>query len=336
MLAALLMVVVGPGPGAQVVPQPPDAREGLPGRDPAPNLFPARDTAIEAVVRTALLARGKAQRDRALQILVQRDRPDVIPAFIAVMRMLPDEDGRLLDALQRLAGTEFPRDWKAWVEWQEARPEIRPYRGFTAFKAEILASIDPSFRDFLHRGIRHEIRIEEIVWGGVKKDGLPALVNAEQVAASEAAYLHDEETVFGVGINGDYRAYPMRILNWHEMFNDVVGGVPVSLAYCTLCGSGILFDTRVPGRRKPFVFGSSGLLYRSNKLMYDTATKSLWNQFTGRPVVGKLARSGIKLTILPVVITRWRDWLAAHPNTTVLSLNTGFRRDYRPGRAYAE
>ena len=82
------------------------------------------------------------------------------------------------------------------------------------------------------------------------------------------------------------------------------------------------------------MFGSSGLLYRSNKLMYDTETESLWNQFTGRPVVGELTGSGIELKILPVVITSWRDWLTAHPDTTALSLDTGFQRDYRPGQPY--
>ena len=88
-------------------------------------------------------------------------------------------------------------------------------------------------------------------------------------AAAAATYLNPDDRVFGVEINGDARAYPLRIANWHEMVNDIVGGVPVSLAYCTLCGAGILFDGRVAGRGRPFTFGSSGLLYRSNKLMYD-------------------------------------------------------------------
>ena len=118
------------------------------------------------------------------------------------------------------------------------------------------------------------------------------------------------------------------------MFNDVVGGVPVALAYCTLCGSGILFETQVAGRPEPFVFGSSGFLYRSNKLMYDRGTNSLWNQFLGSPVVGPLTGSGIVLKIRPVVITTWKDWRAAHPETKVLSLETGFARDYSPGRPY--
>ena len=125
----------------------------------------------------------------------------------------------------------------------------------------------------------------------------------------------------------------MRILDWHEMLNDVVGGVPVTLAYCTLCGSGILYDARVPGRAEPFVFGSSGFLYRSNKLMYDQATQCLWNQFTGRPVVGPLTGSGIELEVLPVTIASWRDWLAAQPKTKVLSLDDRLRARLHAGQA---
>jgi hypothetical protein len=170
----------------------------------------------------------------------------------------------------------------------------------------------------------------------VRKDGIPALVDPKLVAAGEAGYLTDDELVFGVEIGGDARAYPLRILDWHEMLNDTVGGVPVALAYCTLCGSGILYDRRVAGRDQPFEFGSSGLLYRSNKLMYDQQTHSLWNQFAGRPVVGPLTGSGIELDVLPVTIARWRDWRAGHPETRVLSLDTGYERDYTPGRPYGE
>ncbi|MBV9522125.1 MAG: DUF3179 domain-containing protein, partial [Alphaproteobacteria bacterium] len=145
-----------------------------------------------------------------------------------------------------------------------------------------------------------------------------------------------DDPVFGVEIAGDARAYPLRIVNWHEMVNDVLGGVPVSLAYCTLCGAGILFDDRVTGRDEPFAFATSGLLYRSNKLMYDRATLSLWNQFTGRPVVGPLTGSGIELRVLPLVIASWSSWERSHPDTRVLSLETGYDRDYRPGVAYRD
>ena len=118
------------------------------------------------------------------------------------------------------------------------------------------------------------------------------------------------------------------------MFNDVVGGVPLALAYCTLCGSGILYETLLPPRSEPLIFGSSGFLYRSNKLMYDRQTHSLWNQFTGRPVVGPLTGSGIELKVRPVAITSLGNWRQRHPETKVLSLNTGHVRDYSPGRPY--
>ncbi|MFK7839109.1 MAG: DUF3179 domain-containing protein [Bdellovibrionales bacterium] len=185
------------------------------------------------------------------------------------------------------------------------------------------------------------MRPEEIVWGGVRVDGIPALDNPKHIAAKDASYLKADDEVFGIEINGDIRAYPLRIMGWHEMFNDVIGGVPVSLAYCTLCGAGILFEGDYKGREKfgvdkPFTFGSSGFLYQSNKLMYDRNTDSLWNQFTGEPISGPLLGSKIALKIRPVVITTWGKWKKQHPDTKALNLNTGFRRNYGSGVVYKE
>ncbi|MBM3644296.1 MAG: DUF3179 domain-containing protein [Alphaproteobacteria bacterium] len=180
------------------------------------------------------------------------------------------------------------------------------------------------------------MRTEEIVWGGVSKDGIPALVSPKFVPPEEAPWLWDGEQVFGVEIEGDARAYPHRVMDWHEMANDTVGGVPVALAYCTLCGSGVLFESEVAGRAAPFEFGSSGLLYRSNKLMYDRETLSLWNHYTGQPVVGPLARETIELKTRPLAVLRWADWKRRYPKTRVLSLDTGHRRDYTPGRPYGD
>jgi hypothetical protein len=99
-----------------------------------------------------------------------------------------------------------------------------------------------------------------------------------------------------------------------------------------LCGSGILYDTTVG--KTTYTFGSSGFLFRSNKLMYDHQSESLWHNLTGEPVVGSLTNSGIKLKVLPVVITTWESWLRDHPDTVVLDINTGFQRDYTPGQPY--
>jgi hypothetical protein len=119
------------------------------------------------------------------------------------------------------------------------------------------------------------------------------------------------------------------------MANDVVGGVPVSLAYCTLCGAGIAYDGRAADGTT-YTFGSSGFLFRSNKLMYDRQTRTLWNQLTGEPVLGPLVGTDVKLNLLPIVLTSWLDWETQHPDTLVLSLDTGHSRPYEPGAAYGD
>lgn len=271
-----------------------------------------------------------------IEAIAARGKPDAAAILILALRFAQSEDPPIVAALEKITGAKAGTDWNDWMLWQEANPQVGVIKGFAKLQARLYDRIDANFQNFLDGTQKHEIRLEEITWGGVVKDGIPALTNPKLIAAAEATYMTPDEAVFGVAINGDVRAYPLRILDWHEMFNDVIGGVPVSLAYCTLCGSGILFETQVSGRARPFVFGSSGFLYRSNKLMYDTETNSLWNQFTGRPVVGALTGSGLELKTRPVVITTWSQWLERHPSTKVLSLETGHKRDYSPGAPYGD
>ena len=267
-----------------------------------------------------------------------RGKTDVVPALILALRY-GVEDATLRDAIGKLTGAPVA-GWREAMLWQEAHPDIIPHPSYRDLKIEILGRIDGEFMRFLggDLGKREnlKIRLEEIVWGGVLVDGFPALDGPRLIAAADADYLRPSDPVFGVEINGDARAYPLRIMGWHEMLNDTIGGVPVALAYCTLCGAGILFETKLPDRDKPLVFGSSGFLYRSNKLMFDRQTDSLWNQFTGRPVSGPLRDSGIELRIRPVVITAWSMWRARHPGTKVLSLETGHQRDYGSGVVYSD
>jgi hypothetical protein len=291
---------------------------------------------IEALNRSyELLSPNVVTRSATIRWFKARGKKDALPILIELYRFVEGQREEVLDAITALAGEKIGSDWHEMMLWQEAHPEVKPLPGYASFKAVMMINIDPSFMMFIHPAVKHEIRLEEIAWGGVGKDGIPSLDNPKLIEAAEAQYMNASDLVFGVVINGDARAYPLRILDWHEMFNDVIGGVPVSLAYCTLCGSGILYEGQVEGRVKPFVFGSSGFLYRSNKLMYDQETKSLWNQFTGRPVVGELTGSGITLKTRPVVITSWEEWKKREPKTKVLSLETGFKRDYSPGAAYA-
>lgn len=274
----------------------------------------------------------------SVDTLTARGNLDVAAAMILALRFRRSETRVLSEGLQTLTGHDA-FGWFDWMVWQEAHPEITPHPSFAAMKREVLGRLDPEFLRFLPNQDTLDsmkIRLEEITWGGVVVDGIPSLDNPTHVSVAQAHYLLDDDLVFGVEIAGDARAYPLRIMGWHEMFNEVIGGVPLALAYCTLCGAGILFETQVEGRPEPFVFGSSGLLYRSNKLMFDRETDSLWNQFTGEPVVGPLVDSGITLKIRPVAITSWKRWRESHPGTKVLSLETGHRRDYGPGVVYQD
>ncbi|MDJ0825752.1 MAG: DUF3179 domain-containing protein [Rhodobacter sp.] len=275
----------------------------------------------------------------AIDAIIERGQPDMAAGVIQAMRFGRVPEPLLAGVLEVITGAQAGPGWFDWMLWQEANPQVVPHASFTRIKRDVLLRIDPAFEDFLRPEYlardRMKIRLEEITWGGVRKDGIPSLDAPPLIAADEADYLRDEDLVFGVAINGDVRAYPLRIMGWHEMFNEVIGGVPVALAYCTLCGAGVLFETGRDGET-PFVFGSSGFLYRSNKLMFDRQTHSLWNQFTGRPVVGPLAESGIALRRRPVVIDTWRNWRAANPGTKVLSLRTGYLRNYGPGVVYSD
>ncbi len=264
--------------------------------------------------------------NEALQTIEESDDTRFIGVLLEMMRarqlgIVSGSHRGIIDSMESLSGEKFGQDWPAWVEWY-GKTDLVPPPGFTSWKGTILARIDPGFADFLQDGFPSRIRVEEILWGGVGIDGIPPLEHAPMIPGSEADYLLDNEPVFGVVVNDDARAYPLRIVDNHEMANDTIGGVPMSLAYCTLCGAAIAYDGRA-SNGETYNFGTSGFLYRSNKLMYDRTTQTLWNQLTGEPVLGELADTDVSLDILPVVLTSWGDWLQQHPDTQVLDRETG-------------
>jgi len=167
------------------------------------------------------------------------------------------------------------------------------------------------------------IPVEKIKHGGPPRDGIPAIDQPRFLDPGNGDYSEDER-VLGVYYNGTAKAYPVSILNYHEIVNDHFDGEPVVISYCPLCGSGLAFEARVNGQRKSF--GVSGLLYNSDVLMYDRETESLWSQLMTQAVTGPL--KGTQLTIISTSNTTWKDWKMRHPNTLVLSRVTGFRRDY--------
>jgi len=171
---------------------------------------------------------------------------------------------------------------------------------------------------------KHDIPVQDIFSGGPPKDGIPALTNPKMLSADQATFLEDDDAVVGIQLSGRARAYPLRILNWHEIVNDEVSDRPVAVTYCPLTGSAVVFDRRVGER--DLTFGVSGRLYNSNVLMFDRQTNSLWSQLAEAAVTGQ--KTGTHLRPLPSVVTTWAKWRTAHPHTLVLSTDTGHQRDY--------
>lgn len=170
----------------------------------------------------------------------------------------------------------------------------------------------------------HSIPLKEIRNGGPGKDGIPAIYNPKFIPADQAEFLEPDDPVISVTHAGKTRAYPIRILNWHEVVNDAIGDLVFVVTYCPLCGTGMVFDRTIG--EKPVEFGVSGLLYQSDVLLYDDRTESLWSQLEREAVAGRM--TGTKLEWIPSQQTTWELWRERHPDGKVLSTDTGHRRNY--------
>ncbi len=193
---------------------------------------PARAEAptLDALM-SELLRPETAHRELALREIVRRGERRAIPGLIDILRFDLFLDSSVADALDRFSGQSFGHDWARWVEWLAERDDIRPHRGYASWKGALFQLIDPAFGEFLYPGVKHRARLEEIQWGGVRKDGIPALTNPRHLRAEAATYLAPDELVLGIVVRGEARAYPLRIMDWHEMANDVVGGVLITIAH---------------------------------------------------------------------------------------------------------
>ena len=195
----------------------------------------------------------------------------------------------------------------------------------------------------------HSIPLSDIRDGGPGKDGIPAIMRPRFVPAIEANadFLEQRDRVIGFAIGGMAKAYPIKILNWHEIVNDNVADHPIVVTFCPLCGTGMVFESVIAGcsggtsrhdrrdvlasrnacdENKKLTFGVSGLLYQNDMLLYDHQTQSLWSQIKSKAVTGPLTGAWLKL--LPSTQTTWKEWKLKYPNTWVLSDKTGYSRNY--------
>ena len=261
----------------------------------------------------------------------------MVPVIIGLLRYMPT--ARMFDqailTIKELTnqdlGSEI-QDWSYWAEWLGQNLSDYPApTGYIQLKRRFFSSIDESF-DLLLESATGKLVIHpfELMWGGVPPDGILPLESPPNVESGEQNYLRPDDRVFGVSINGEHRAYPLRIMNAHGMANDTLGSEPITLAYCVLCGTGIAFSRKFDGIES--TFGTSGLLFQSNKVMYDRETLTLWHQGNGQPISGDLTDTDFRLDFFPTLLTTWEEWLEEHPDTTVLSINTGVypESNYQP------
>ena len=299
----------------------------LVGQDPK---APGDRASIDAFI--ALVGNQPQERVDSLKAIGEQWNVSDTGLMIEAARFARDVRTRtaILALLSSKTGKVF-KDLDGWYDWIWNQ-DVDLHPNYALFKHNLYRRLDPRFAEYFSDTYEAKIRLDEIRWGGVRRDGIPPLKNPETIPAAQASFLNDTDVVFGVNFGGQSRAYPKRILAWHEMVKDTVGGLSINGVYCTLCGSMIVYETEFGG--KHYELGTSGFLYRSNKLMYDHETKSMWSTLKGKPVVGPLVGKGIKLKSRYVVTTTWGQWKADHPDTDVLSLNTGHRRDYGEGVAY--
>lgn len=182
---------------------------------------------------------------------------------------------------------------------------------------------------------------KEILFGGVQKDSIPALTIPNLIDSRDAQYLKNSDLILGVKLGDESVAYPLKILIWHEVINDFIGSTPILVSYCPLCNSAFVFKRKI--KDTVFEFGVSGLLWKSNVLMYNKKNKlitsqDLWSQVLMKAVTGESAEKGLTLEAIPSQLVNWKSWKNKNPRSKVLSLNTNFKRNYElnPYKSYLQ
>ena len=195
--------------------------------DPTELMFAMLDETLDRVARKMAYSGNQTYIPVLLEFLRFQVQPEAIINMTSFLSRLKDN----VPPTELMIYAPEQNEWKWWIEWLGNNPQVKPPEGYVGWKSKLYSIMDPGLGAFLYDGIKTDIRIEEVVWGGVAKDGIPDLIDPPVVSADDAGYMLPDDRVFGVSINGQHRAYPLRIMNRHEMANDVLGGVPFALAY---------------------------------------------------------------------------------------------------------
>lgn len=321
------------------------------GRPPDVPLGPLSD-ALRAAMQVAFVdsftqSSWQDAQSAALAQIVASDDPRLAWLISDMMRFVTN--GRLSVTLTKAAADLLKVDPPTQNQWEVITNyliawDIPAPPDYLQVKRAIFTTAVPGWDLIFVEG---DIDWRLVSWGGVMIDNrdfgrtdepcncIPAADNPEVGTAAEAGWLNDDDIVFGIEVNGAFRAYPRRIMEVREMVNDTLGGRDLGIPYCTLCGSAqAYFTDGLPAGIERPVLRTSGLLIRSNKVMYDVRTYSVFDTFLGRALTGPLAARNLQLEQATVITTDWGTWRRAHPETTVLveELALGRDFDFRNGR----
>ncbi|WP_421724366.1 DUF3179 domain-containing (seleno)protein [Bauldia sp.] len=302
--------------------------------------------AVEAAVEVAFIdsmaqSNWGPDQTAALGTIAGSNDPRLVWLISDLMRFVSDRGLQvaLTDAAGTLLGKPL-RNENPWgvvtdhlIAWDIPAPP-----DYLTAKRAIFTSLVPGWDQIFVEG---DIDWRHVSWGGVLIDDrpydttddvcncIPAADNPEVTSAADATWLDDDDVVFGIGVNGEYRAYPRQIMEVREMVNDTLGGRDLGIPYCTLCGAAqAYFTDELPDGIERPVLRTSGLLIRSNKVMYDVNTFSVFDTFLGHAVTGPLAEKSLQLEQATVITTDWATWKEAHPETTVLAEELALGRDF--------
>ena len=318
------------------------AQYGTPPAVPDGPLAPTLQDAVQSVLAANLDQSNWDPADtNAFDQLAKSNDPRVAWLITDMMRFTwqPDFDRALSDTARAMLDIEFDSFHRRaeiidhLIAW-----DMPAYPGYLAHKRAVFTNYVPGWDRIFVPG---DIDWQFVSWGGVNIDDrpygatdkicncIPAIDNPDVSSAQDATWLKDGDIVFGIEVNGEYRAYPRRIMEVREMVNDTLGGRDLGIPYCTLCGAAqAYFTDQMPqGIARP-ILRTSGLLIRSNKVMFDVNTYSVFDTFLGRAVTGPLADRGLELEQATVITTDWGTWRKAHPDTTVLVEALALGRDY--------
>ncbi len=285
-----------------------------------------------------------AQRAEDFQVLADSGDARLLWVYSDLLRFPlegPTGNIQVADAFEQLSGTEIgiSNPWgdatNRLIAWDVPAPP-----GYLEFKRSLFTTLEPKWEPLFADGA--DIDWRHVSWGGVLIDDrplgatnscargcIPALDEPVVTDAAGGDWYPDDETVFGVVINGEARAYPKNIMEVHEMTNDVLGGRRIAIPYCTLCGSAQAWFTDELDADVEFpVLRTSGLLIRSNKMMFDLTSLSFVDTFLGNATSGPLQDAGVQFEQASVVASSWGEWKAAHPDTTIVAEDGGIGRSY--------